>query len=247
MKEQRLTITETRQLTHDSYLMALSGDCSDIRRPGQFIDIKIEGFFLRRPISILNWTDDTVYIIFKTVGAGTQKLAELPAGTELSVLMPLGNGFDIAPGMYASKPLLVGGGIGMPPIFGVAKALKRAGITPKVVLGFNSSDDILPQEGFLGLGIKPLILTVDGSAGLKGFVTDAVRAIDTDYIYACGPLAMLKALRPYIERGQISLEERMGCGFGACMGCNIKTKNGMKRVCKDGPVFDVSEIYWDEI
>ena len=247
MKEQILTITETRQLTPDSYLMALAGDCSEIKRPGQFIDIKIEGFFLRRPISILNWTDSMIYIIFKTVGAGTKKLSELPAGTELSVLMPLGNGFDIAPGMYASRPVLVGGGIGMPPIYGLAKALRKAGTKPIVVLGFNTAQDILPLEGFRSLGIEPVIMTADGSAGHKGFVTEAVKRLDFDYIYACGPLAMLKALRPYIERGQLSLEERMGCGFGACMGCSLKTKHGMKRVCKDGPVFDAQEIEWDEL
>jgi dihydroorotate dehydrogenase electron transfer subunit len=242
MRQEKLKVTANEKILHDVYFMRLSGDCSGISRAGRFIDIRIEGFFLRRPISIYDYTDKYVDILYKTVGAGTDALAETPAGAELDVLLPLGNGFDIS--KRGGKNLLVGGGIGLPPIYSLAKEFVSQGMQPVVIAGFNTSADILPMERFHEIGIDPVIATADGSVGVKGFVTDAMKLEDYDYVFCCGPKPMLKAVYDASPDGQFSFEERMGCGFGACMGCSIETKHGPKRVCADGPVFFRDDIIW---
>lgn len=247
MKDLTLTVAANEPVLPDTWQMVLSGDCSEISRPGQFIDIKIPGRFLRRPISIFDWTEDTVTILYKVVGGGTADLSAFGPGAELDVLLPLGNGFDVLEA--GEKPLLIAGGIGMPPMYGCAKALTQAGRMPgniQVVCGFNTADQVLPMDCFERIGVTPIICTADGSVGQKGFVTDVMKDLDYDYIFACGPSPMLRAIYPLAEEGQISLEERMGCGFGACMGCSVMTKAGPRRVCADGPVFSLDELIRDE-
>lgn len=244
MDRKFLTITRNEPVTHDTWFMELAGDCREITTPGQFLNIHLEGCFLRRPISIYDWTDESVSILYKVVGKGTRQMAAMGAGETLDVLLPLGNGFRTE--LHGRNPVLIGGGIGMPPMYGVAKALRRdfPDLPVQVILGFNTSADILPTEAFRKLGIQPIIATADGSAGVKGFVTDALRQVEQDYVFACGPEPMLRAVWPLAEDGQFSFEERMGCGFGACMGCSCKTKYGTKRICKDGPVLMREEIIW---
>ncbi|MBQ8496806.1 MAG: dihydroorotate dehydrogenase electron transfer subunit [Clostridia bacterium] len=230
-------------IAKDIYEMVLGGDTSAITAPGQFINIKIEGFYLRRPISICDWDDKTITILFKTVGAGTYKLSEMKAGEKLDILVGLGNGFD--PDACGEKPLLVGGGIGTPPMYGLCKKLLAMGKKPSVILGFASQADVVYEEKFKELGVETRIATVDGSYGTKGFVTNAMDALDYDYFYACGPIPMLHALCDATNTsGEVSFEERMGCGFGACMGCTCKTKYGNKRICRDGPVLKKEEVIW---
>ena len=230
-------------IAKDIYEMVLGGDTSAITAPGQFINIKIEGFYLRRPISICDWDDKTITILFKTVGDGTYKLSEMKAGDKLDILVGLGNGFD--PAACGEKPLLVGGGIGTPPMYGLCKKLLKMGKKPTVILGFASACDVVYEDKFKELGVETRIATVDGSYGTKGFVTNAMDALDYDYFYSCGPIPMLHALCDATDTsGEVSFEERMGCGFGACMGCTCKTKYGNKRICRDGPVLKKEEVIW---
>ena len=243
MKDQRLTITEVTKLQNDIYKMKLNGDCSEISAPGQFVNIRLEGFYLRRPISICDWDDESITIVFKTVGHGTEALSALPVGTELDVLMPLGNGFDIS-AAAGKRPVLIGGGIGLPPIYGLAKAMVQQGFVPQVIAGFNGAGDVILTEEFRALGIEPVITTVDGSVGIQGMVTAPLADMDCDYLFTCGPEPMLKALWAEVPDGQFSFEARMACGFGACMGCSCRTKYGYKRICTDGPVLAKEEIIW---
>ena len=242
MLRQILKVDSIHKLQESIYIMTLEGDCSKISAPGQFINIAIDGFYLRRPISIYSCGLDYVTIVFKTVGQGTKVLAKAKRGDEIDVLLPLGNGFDIE--KCPSKPLLVGGGIGVPPLFGLAEELLDRGITPQVVVGFNSSKEMILINEFNAIGISPIVTTVDGSFGTRGFVTDAMDALDYDYVYSCGPEPMLKAVYEKAPDGQFSFEARMACGFGACMGCSCETKYGNKRICKDGPVLFKEEIIW---
>ena len=242
MKQGIYTITSNRPLTADVWEMKLQGDTSAITAPGQFVNIKLEGMFLRRPISICDWDEQGLTIIYKVVGKGTEFMSTLPVGKELDILCGLGNGFDVA--KCGSTTVVLGGGVGVPPMYGLAKALKAAGKTPIAILGFNKSEEIFYADEFKALGVETFITTVDGSTGIKGFVTDALPA-EYDYFCTCGPLPMLKAIYNSTKTsGLLSFEERMGCGFGACMGCSCKTKYGNKRICKDGPVLVKEEVVW---
>ena len=243
MKQAILTIKENYHLTGSVMLMELEGDCSAVTKPGQFINIQIEGLYLRRPISVCRYSESSLTIIYKIVGSGTEKMAEMKPGDTLDCLMGLGNGFDSS--KSGDKPLLVGGGVGVPPMYGLCKELISQGKEVSVVLGFNTKEEIFFEDEFKALGAKVYICTVDGSYGIKGFVTDAVKTIDYSYFYTCGPMPMFKALENTVTTsGQYSFEERMGCGFGACMGCSCKTKYKNKRICKDGPVLEREEIIW---
>ena len=235
-------IEYNRSLTTGVWEMRLLGDTGAITAPGQFINIKLDGLFLRRPISICDWDETGITVIYKVVGKGTAALAELKPGQKLDVLCGLGNGFDVS--KCGPRTLVIGGGVGTPPMYGLAKALLKAGKTPAAILGFNTQSEIFYEEQFWALGIETTVTTVDGSYGTKGFVTDALPE-SYDYFCACGPLPMLKAVYNATETsGLMSFEERMGCGFGACMGCSCKTKYGNKRICKDGPVLEKEEIIW---
>ena len=245
MKDQLLTVLETAEIQKDIYKMKLAGDMSEISVPGQFVNIRLDGFYLRRPISIADWDDESLTIIYKVVGKGTAALAACPPGQSLSVLMPLGNGFDTkAAGRAGRQPLLIGGGIGLPPIYGLAKAFAREGVRPQVIAGFNTMDDVILLEEFRALDIEPVITTVDGSCGTRGMVTDVLPDPSDFYLYTCGPEPMLRALHARVDQGQFSFEARMACGFGACMGCSCQTKYGTKRICKDGPILRWEEIIW---
>ncbi len=245
MKQSIFTITENRPLTDCVWLMRMSGDTSDITAAGQFVNIQLDGLYLRRPISVFDCEDGILSIIYKVVGKGTEKMTTLPVGTELDVLTGLGNGYNLE--KIGEKPLLVGGGVGVPPLYYLAKKLIAAGKKPEIIVGFNTSSEIFGVEFFEELGLKVTVTTVDGSRGVKGFVTNALEAIDYDYICTCGPEPMLKALYRATEaKGQYSFEERMGCGFGACMGCSCKTVTGYKRICKDGPILEKEEILWEK-
>ena len=214
--------------------MQLAGDTIGIRS-GQFVNIRIEGQFLRRPISVCNITDGVLTIIYKVVGVGTEAMSKLPVGTQLDILTVLGNGYDLS--KAGDRPLLVGGGVGVPPMYMLARQLREMGKEVKVILGFNTQDEVFYEDEFCALGCDVTVTTVDGSHGVKGFVTNAVDGRQS-YYYTCGPLPMIKALLQAIgTNGEVSMEERMGCGFGACMGCSIQTTQGTKRVCKEGPVF----------
>ena len=223
--------------------MTLVGDTDDITAPGQFINIALAGFYLRRPISICDWNEGSITIIYKVVGRGTAHMKTLKAGESLDVLTGLGNGFD--PSKSGATPLLIGGGVGVPPLFGLAKRLVEQKKMVSVILGFNKKSEVFYAEEFKKLGVKLLITTVDGSLGTKGFVTDAMTDIPASFLYACGPEAMLNAIYTASSiDGQFSFEERMGCGFGACMGCSCQTRYGYKRICKEGPVLERGEIVW---
>jgi dihydroorotate dehydrogenase electron transfer subunit len=224
--------------------MVLAGDTGAITAPGQFLNLRLDGHFLRRPISICDWDEKSVTIIYKTLGQGTQEMTAYPEGKALDVLVGLGNGYDTT--KSGPKPLLVGGGVGIPPLYHLARELVAQGKTPTVILGFNRAAERFYVEEFAALGARVLVATADGSQGVHGFVTDALpQAGDYSYVYACGPAAMLQALDKAVTGGgQFSFEERMGCGFGACMGCTCKTKYGNKRICKDGPVLEREEILW---
>ena len=227
------TVMENKKIAKDVFYMVLEGDTSFITAPGQFINIQIEGFYLRRPISICDWDDKTITIIYKVVGKGTEAMAEMTAGKTLDVLTGLGNGFT--PVAESKKPLVIGGGVGTPPMYGVAKELVKQGVTPIVILGYTSKDDVFFEEEFKTLGCEVYVTTNDGSYGTKGFVTDVIKTLEGyDYFYTCGPLPMLKAIAQATEcSGQLSFEERMGCGFGGCMGCSCKTLTGNKRICTE--------------
>ena len=237
------TVKENRALTDSVFLMKLEGDTSSITAPGQFINISLDGFYLRRPISICDYDDKEITIIYKTVGEGTLAMSRLAAGAELDVLCGLGNGFNVA--KCGEKPVLIGGGVGVPPLYNLCKKLISLGKNVTVILGFNTESEIFYKDEFSALGADVIVTTVDGSCGVKGFVTDALINIDYDYFYTCGPMPMFRAIEKTASAGgQYSFEERMGCGFGACMGCSCKTKYGNKRICKDGPVLDREEIVW---
>ena len=243
MKQDFYTITENKKLTKYVCLMKLSGDTSAITRPGQFINIQLEGRFLRRPISVCDCTEGEITILYKTVGGGTLQMSRMAPGQTLDVLTGLGNGFDIS--CSGDAPLLVGGGVGVPPMYLLCKKLLSAGKKPAVILGFNTKDEVFFEEEFKALGVETTVTTVDGSYGVKGFVTDAMKLCRYSYFYTCGPMPMFRAIEACdITSGQFSFEERMGCGFGACMGCSCKTKYGSKRSCKDGPVLTREEIIW---
>lgn len=237
-------IKANEPLTADVHRMILEGDTQWIDRPGQFVNIELDGFYLRRPISICDYDDRTITLIYKVVGSGTEVMSRMTAGAKLDLLTGLGNGFD--PAVECRRPLLVGGGVGVPPLYRLAKELSARGREVTVALGFNTAAEIFYEDEFRTLGAKVFVSTADGSKGTKGFVTDAIRenAVEFDYFYACGPMPMFKAMEQVVTTsGQYSLEERMACGFGACMGCSIQTRSGAKRVCKDGPVFVREEVF----
>ena len=236
-------ILSNKPLTKGIWEMKLEGETSHITAPGQFLNILLEGFYLRRPISICDYDDKTITIIYKVVGQGTEAMAKLTAGEKLDVLCGLGNGFDTS--KSGSKAVLIGGGVGVPPMYNLCKKLIAEGKEVSVILGFNTDSEIFYKSEFEALGAKVYISTVDGSAGTKGFVTDVLKALDYDYFYTCGPMPMFRAIEKIAATsGQYSFEERMGCGFGACMGCSCKTKYGYKRICRDGPVLEREEIIW---
>ena len=239
MKQQTFEIKSNEQIAKNVYRMLLAGDTTGIL-PGQFVNIRIAGQFLRRPISVCNITDGLLTIIYKVVGVGTEAMSHLPIGTQLDVLTILGNGYDLS--KAGDQPLLVGGGVGVPPMYMLARQLREMGKEVKVILGFNTQDEVFYEEEFRALGCDVTVTTVDGSHGVKGFVTNALDGKQS-YYYTCGPLPMIKALLQAAgTHGEVSMEERMGCGFGACRGCTIQTTQGPKRVCKEGPVFAASEL-----
>lgn len=238
-------IVENRPLTPNVYRMTIEGDTQWITRPGQFVNIEIEGLYLRRPISVCDYSQNDITLIYKVVGRGTEAMSRMQAGQTLDVLTGLGNGFNAD--IECHRPLLVGGGVGVPPLYRLAKDLIARGRKVSVVLGFNTAAEVFYADEFRALGADVYVSTADGSLGVKGFVTDAIRdkGIDFDYFYACGPLPMLRALcQACATPGELSFEERMGCGFGACMGCSCKTLTGNKRICKEGPVMKREEIIW---
>ncbi len=243
MKQVFFKITENTPLTADVYRMVLAGDTSAITAPGQFVNIKLTGKFLRRPISVNDCTEGLLTIIYKVVGKGTAQMAAMQPGEVLDVLTGLGNGYDLT--TAGERPVLLGGGVGVPPLYMLAKELLAMGKQVSVVLGFNKASEVFYAEEFRALGADVTVTTVDGSMGTKGFVTDALPA-DYTYFYTCGPEPMLKAVyRATSTSGQMSFEERMGCGFGACMGCSCKTLTGNKRICREGPVMRKEEILWE--
>ena len=243
MKQSIFKIVSNIPLTENVYKMMLSGDTSAITATGQFVNIKLDGLYLRRPISVCDWDNDTLTIIYKVVGEGTEQMAGMPVGTELDILTGLGNGYDTS--KSGSTPLLVGGGVGVPPMYALCKKLISEGKDVIVILGFNKKDEIFYENEFKALGAKVYITTADGSYGVKGFVTDAMKELEYSYFYTCGPMPMFKAIEATaVTSGQFSFEERMGCGFGACMGCSCETKYGNKRICRDGPVLEREEIVW---
>ena len=243
MKQSIFEIISNTALTDSVYKMVLEGDTSAITASGQFVNIQLEGKFLRRPISVCDWNESALTIVYKVVGHGTEQMAAMTAGEKLDILTGLGNGYDLT--LAGSNPVLIGGGVGVPPMYGCAKKLVELGIKPTVILGFNVKDEIFYEEEFKALGCDVTVTTVDGSYGVKGFVTNALPESYT-YFYTCGPEPMLKAVyKATSTSGQMSFEERMGCGFGACMGCSCKTITGYKRICKEGPVMKKEEILWE--
>ncbi len=243
MKQSIFKIEENTTIAKNTVKMVLTGDTSHIEKAGQFVNIKIEGLFLRRPISVCEVSDDKLTLIYKTVGRGTELMASMKKGESLDLLTGLGNGYDIS--KSGSNPVLVGGGAGIPPMYELAKRLLAEGKDVQVILGFNSSEEMFLKDEFEALGAEIYVTTADGSAGTKGFVTDVMKNLDYTYFYTCGPEVMFRAIEKIAKTsGQYSFEERMGCGFGACMGCSCETKYGSKRICKDGPVLEREEIIW---
>lgn len=244
MKQGIFTVTANEKLTEGVMRMVLTGDTADIAGPGQFVNIKLNGLFLRRPISVCDLTGDRLTIIYKIVGKGTEEMALMEPGQKLDVLTGLGNGYSLEESGEA--PLLIGGGAGVPPMYLLAKKLIEAGKKPTVILGFNTASEMFYEEEFKALGAEVKVTTADGSYGIKGFVTAAM-GDDYSYFYACGSEAMLRAVADAsVTGGQLSFEERMGCGFGACMGCSCETLYGSKRICKDGPVLRKEEVIWQK-
>ena len=243
MKDSTFKILTNKKIAKNTYECTLSGDISDITAPGQFVNIKLDGFYLRRPISVCDAQDGKLTLIYKVVGKGTEKMANTAVGEEWLVLTGLGNGY--VTDRSGDKPLLIGGGAGVPPMYMLCKKLVAEGKTPTVILGFNTAEEVFYKDEFEALGAKVIVATADGSVGVKGFVTDAMTGVDYTYFYTCGPEPMLRAVYNKSETsGEFSFEERMGCGFGACMGCSCKTKYGNKRICRDGPVLTKEEIIW---
>jgi len=243
MKQGIFTVTENSPLTDRVSRLVLRGDVSVIERPGQFVQLRLDGLFLRRPFSVCDRDTDSFTVLFETVGKGTAKLRDIQPGAKLDALTGLGNGFDL--NACGDAPLLIGGGTGVSPLYWLAKALLKQSKRPTALLGFNTAGDVFYENEFRALGVETVVTTVDGSYGVKGFVTDAM---DREYtgFYTCGPEAMMKAVCEHTDKpGQLSFDKRMGCGFGACMGCTVKTKNGLKRICKDGPVLSSEEVLWE--
>ena len=244
MKQSIFTIVSNEALTDSVYKMVLSGDTSAITAAGQFVNLQLEGMFLRRPISVCDYDGETLTIVYKVVGKGTEAMSRMAEGTKLDILTGLGNGYDLS--LSGDKPVLLGGGVGVPPMYNLAKKLLAEGKDVTVILGFNTKSEIFYEEEFKALGCKVIVATADGSYGIKGFATTPLSEIDYTYFYTCGPEPMLKAVyKATTTSGQMSFEERMGCGFGACMGCSCKTLTGYKRICKDGPVMKKEEILWE--
>ena len=244
MKQGIFEIVENVALTENVYKMVLRGDTSAITAPGQFVNIKLDGLYLRRPISVCDVEGDTLTIIYKAVGKGTKQMAAMKAG-KLDILTGLGNGYDLT--KAGERPVLLGGGVGVPPMYLLARKLIAQGKQVRVILGFNTQSEVFYEDAFRALGAEVTVTTVDGSYGVKGFVTDALKEMDYTYFYTCGPEPMLKAVyKTSVTSGQMSFEKRMGCGFGACMGCSCKTITGYKRICKEGPVMEKEEILWED-
>ena len=244
MKQGLFTIVSNEALTDSVYKMVFEGDTSAITAAGQFVNIQLDGLFLRRPISVCDYDESTLTIVYKVVGKGTEAMSGMAAGQKLDILTGLGNGYDLS--LSGEKPVLLGGGVGVPPMYNLAKKLIAEGKNVSVILGFNTKTEIFYEEEFKILGCDVTVTTVDGSYGVKGFVTTALENMDYTYFYTCGPEPMLKAVyRSSKTSGQMSFEERMGCGFGACMGCSCKTLTGNKRICKEGPVMKKEEILWE--
>ena len=244
MKQKRLKIESNRSLNETVYEMKLSGIRGAAIRPGQFVNLKLDGLFLRRPISVCDAEGDLLTLVYRTVGKGTDQMSRMKPGEVIDTLLELGNGYDLS--AAGEQPLLIGGGVGVPPLYALAKNLIESGKEVTAILGFNTASDVFYENEFRTLGAKVTVTTADGSYGTKGFVTDAMPETSS-FFYACGPMPMLKAVYHKTNgSGQFSLEERMGCGFGACMGCSILTRNGTKRVCKEGPVFYKEDLAWDD-
>ena len=245
MKQGIFEIIENTALTESVFQMVLSGDVSAITAPGQFVNIKLDGLYLRRPISVCDLGENTLTIIYKTVGKGTEQMSRMRPGEKLDVLTGLGNGYDLS--LAGERPVLLGGGVGVPPMYLLAKQLLAQGKKVTVILGFNTDSELFYEKEFMALGADVIVTTVDGSKGIKGFVTDALKMLDYTYFYTCGPEPMLKAVyKASVTSGQMSFEKRMGCGFGACMGCSCKTITGYKHICKEGPVMHKEEILWED-
>ena len=245
MKQGIFKIKENSALTDSVFKMVLEGDVSAITAPGQFVNIKLDGLYLRRPISVCDLGENTLTIIYKAVGKGTEQMSGMCAGEKLDILTGLGNGYDLS--VSGDKPVLLGGGVGVPPMYLLAKKLLEQGKEVTVILGFNTQSECFYENAFRELGAKVVVTTVDGTCGKKGFVTAALRDADYTYFYTCGPEPMLKAVyKEARTSGQLSFEKRMGCGFGACMGCSCKTITGYKRICKEGPVMRKEEILWED-
>ena len=243
MKQEIFKIKSQQTIAKDIVKMELEGNTDGITASGQFVNIKLDGFYLRRPISVCDYDKNSLTLIYKIVGEGTLAMSKYEEGAELDILTGLGNGYDLS--KSGDAPLLIGGGVGVPPMYNLCKKLVSEGKNPTVILGFNSKCDVFYENEFAALGAKVLVTTADGSYGIKGFVTDAMDGLDYTYFYTCGPEPMFKAVYNASKTsGQFSFEERMGCGFGACMGCSCKTKYGNKRICKDGPVLEKEEIIW---
>lgn len=244
MKQGLFDIISNEKIAENVYKMKLVGDVSDVTNCGQFVNIKIDGLFLRRPISVHDKDENSITIIYKVVGKGSMAMSQMQSG-KLDVLTGLGNGYDTS--ISGDTPLLIGGGVGVPPLYLLAKNLIQNGKKVSVILGFNTKNEVFCEQDFIDIGANVVVTTVDGSYGVKGFVTDALKDIDYSYFYTCGPEPMLKAVYSATKtQGQFSFEERMGCGFGACMGCSCKTLYGNKRICKDGPVLKKEEIIWEK-
>ena len=244
MQKSIFKIVSNQPLTENVYKMVLQGDTSHITAPGQFVNIALSGLYLRRPISVCDLEGDQLTIIYKAVGKGTRQMAQMQEG-DLDILTGLGNGYDLS--LSGENPVLLGGGVGVPPMYLLAKKLIAQGKKVQVILGFNTKSEVFYEEKFKKLGCEVAVTTVDGSYGEKGFVTDVLREMDYSYFYTCGPEPMLKAVyKASKTSGQMSFEKRMGCGFGACMGCSCKTITGYKRICKEGPVMQKEEILWED-
>ena len=242
MKQGIFEIIENRPLNSQVMRLRLRGDTGAITRPGQFVNIRIDGCFLRRPLSVCDWDKDSLTVVYRIVGRGTEKLSRMESGS-LDILTGLGNGFDLAPA--GDRPLLIGGGLGFTPLYALAKQLIAEGKRPQVLLGFATAEQVVYEEEFKALGCTVTLCTEDGSRGVKGYVTQAMQGLDYSYFYTCGPEAMFKAINACaVTSGQFSFEQRMGCGFGACMGCSCETLYGVKRICKEGPVLRKEEIRW---
>ena len=245
MKQELFRIKSNKRIAKDVYKLILEGNTDEITAPGQFVNIALGGFYLRRPISVCDYESGKLTLIYKVVGRGTEKLAGMSGGEELDILTGLGNGYNTA--KSGGNPVLIGGGVGVPPLYNLAKKLISEGKKVTAILGFNTKDEVFYEDEFRAAGADTVIVTADGSYGKKGFVTDALPDVDYSFFYTCGPEPMFRALSRVVKtEGQYSFEERMGCGFGACMGCSCKTLTGNKRICKEGPVMESGEIIWKD-